>query len=64
MKAMEKKIYIQPRITFLLIADTLMQTISENTSDTPVVDDGEELGTNSASIWDYEPINDGDGMME
>ena len=61
---MEKNNYIQPHIALMLIADTLMQTISENTSDTPVVDDGEELGTNSSSIWDCEPVNDGDGMME
>ena len=61
---MEKKSYIQPHIALMLIADTLMQTISENTSETPVVDDGEELGTNSASIWDYELVSDGDGMTE
>ena len=49
---MDRKKYIQPHIALMLLADTLMQTISENTEETPVVDDGEELGTNSSSVWD------------
>ena len=41
-----------------------MQTISQNTGDAPVIDDGEELGSNSASIWDSEPQQNSDDLME
>ncbi|MBR4387669.1 MAG: hypothetical protein IKT00_00590 [Prevotella sp.] len=61
---MERKNYIQPVIGYAEVDTALMQAISQNTEDAPVVDDGEELGTNSSSIWDCEPVNDGDGMME
>jgi hypothetical protein len=61
---MERKIYIQPNIEQTKVGVGLMQTISQNTGDAPVIDDGEELGSNSASIWDSEPQQNSDDLME
>ncbi len=61
---MERKLYIKPNIEQTKVGVVLMQTISQNTGDAPVIDDGEELGSNSASIWDSEPLSDGGTEME
>lgn len=54
MSNMEKQAYIQPRMAMMAFADPLMDTIVESPNEAPVVDDGEELGGNSSSVWDCE----------
>lgn len=51
---MEKYAYIQPSMAVMAFADPLMDTIVESPGEAPVVDDGEELGGNSTSVWDNE----------
>ena len=61
---MERKLYIKPNIEQTKEGVVLMQTISQNTGDAPVIDDGEELGSNSGSIWEIEPPQNSDDLME
>ena len=61
---MERKLYIKPNIEQTKVGVVLMQTISQNTGDAPVIDDGEEPGSNSGSIWEIEPPQNSDDLME